>query len=201
MLAVQFSDTSNERIDGLARAAQWLSDHTRARVVFLLDRKLSNSLNIASIDFESVDWPEDGAARATTASEANEENKLLVWPLIGRPHPASPGEQLLAAALEQHPRLRGVFQFNQRVRTVHDTTYIVDLLAQQEKVIIEIDGYRYHSNRTAFGADRQRDYELHTSGYLVLRIPHHELVADLEVCLAKVQRMLGFRQHHPHIGD
>lgn len=209
LLVVQ-SDSHAERLDGLARAAQWLATLGQARVALLLDRRLAQAAELASIDYEPLPWPGDRQASSpqTSLSEtspqqaapADDEDKLIVWPLAGRPHPASPGEQLLARRLEQDDRLRGVFRFNYRVNTVHGSTYLVDLLAPSERIIIEIDGYRHHCSRAAFAADRHRDYELQTSGYLVLRIAHHELMSDTDFCLEKVRRMLDFRRRPTRTG-
>ena len=54
--------------------------------------------------------------------------------------------------------------------------------------------HRHHSSRQAFCQDRQRDYELMTSGYLVLRLPHSEVVGALEAAIAKIQQFVRFRR-------
>jgi very-short-patch-repair endonuclease len=88
------------------------------------------------------------------------------------------------------------------VRTRFDTEFLVDLVWADGKVIVEVDGYQYHSNRQAFSADRRRDYELTVSGYLVLRLPHDEVMDDVELALEKIRDMVHFRRLHPLIqGD
>ena len=91
-----------------------------------------------------------------------------VCPIIGRPHPFSRGEQLLAKRLANDAMLSGLFQFNIRVTTKHENQYLVDLVWIEGKVVVEVDGYEFHSDRHAFSLDRRRDYELTVSGYLVL---------------------------------
>jgi hypothetical protein len=54
--------------------------------------------------------------------------------------------------------------------TVHGRVIaVVDLLFEQERVVIEIDGLRAHSGREAFVRDRRRQNALVACGYLVLR--------------------------------
>jgi very-short-patch-repair endonuclease len=38
------------------------------------------------------------------------------------------------------------------------------------QLVIEVDGYAFHSTRTAFERDRRRDTELLGAGYRVLRV-------------------------------
>lgn len=46
------------------------------------------------------------------------------------------------------------------------------------KLIIECDGYAFHSNKEAFTNDRIRDRELQIRGFQVLRFSGHEIVAN-----------------------
>ena len=45
----------------------------------------------------------------------------------------------------------------------------VDFLWREARLIVETDGYRYHRGRASFEHDHQRDAELATAGYEVLR--------------------------------
>lgn len=64
----------------------------------------------------------------------------------------------------------------------------VDLLVE-ECVVVEIDGYAFHSDRAAFVRDRRRDRALAALGYPVLRFTYadaleeHGLVADVRAAL------------------
>jgi very-short-patch-repair endonuclease len=53
-----------------------------------------------------------------------------------------------------------------------------DFLWRAERLIIEVDGWKYHSNRRAFEADRARDRELARRGFAVLRFTDRELSRD-----------------------
>jgi very-short-patch-repair endonuclease len=48
--------------------------------------------------------------------------------------------------------------------------YVVDALWPQQRLIVEVDGYTYHSHRAAFERDRARDQQLTAAGYRVIRI-------------------------------
>jgi len=60
--------------------------------------------------------------------------------------------------------------FNQKVMSIRQNCFLVDLIWETGNLVIEVDGYQFHSNRTSFMSDRQRDYELLISGYRVLRL-------------------------------
>ena len=152
-----------------------LAEHTE------LDSILYGAISLPSI-------PEQGASRAT-----EEEFKHVIWPIRGKPHPFSPGEQLLARKLLQDPELADLFLFNQSVETSRGKRYLVDLLWLEGKVVVEIDGYRHHGNSFAFVEDRHRDYELLISGYVVLRLPHDEVVNDIEIAVEKIRDVVKFR--------
>ena len=48
--------------------------------------------------------------------------------------------------------------------------YEVDALFAQQRVVVELDGWQYHNDRTAFGSDRERDAALLAVGYRTVRI-------------------------------
>jgi very-short-patch-repair endonuclease len=131
-----------------------------------------------------------------------EEHKSLCWPINGVPYPFSPGKQALAGRLAWDPELAGLFEFNQKVTTVHASQYLVDLLWPAGKIIVEVDGYKYHGNRAAFSQDRYRDYELVISGYTVLRLPHDEVVGDVMLAVEKIRDIVRFqRKYSGKMGD
>ena len=43
------------------------------------------------------------------------------------------------------------------------------------RLIVECDSYFHHGTRSAFEADRERDAELQTRGYRVLRFTHRQV--------------------------
>jgi very-short-patch-repair endonuclease len=48
--------------------------------------------------------------------------------------------------------------------------YVVDAVWPEQRLIVEVDGYTYHSNRAAFERDRRRDQQLIAAGYRVIRV-------------------------------
>ena len=117
----------------------------------------------------------------------DEPLRLVVPPILGRPHPASPGEQLLAQWLARDAELGPLFEFNQRVEISSGTSFIVDLLWREGKLTVEVDGYGWHSSPHAFAADRHRDYRLLCDGYRTLRLPHDEVMDDPALQCEKIR--------------
>jgi len=180
---------------GLARTADWLARETNARLLVVVPDTQAPTSELESIDFEEVRWsprPE----RPETVSEP--EVNFRICPIIGRPHPFSPGEQLLAKRLANDAMLSGLFQFNIRVTTKNENRYLVDLVWIDGRIVVEVDGYQFHSDRQAFSLDRRRDYELLISGYLVLRLPHDEIIEDAELAVEKIRDVVLFRCHREH---
>ena len=48
--------------------------------------------------------------------------------------------------------------------------YEIDVLYPAERVIVEIDSFEHHSDRTSFGRDRKRDVVMLAAGYVTVRI-------------------------------
>jgi len=70
--------------------------------------------------------------------------------------------------------------------------HLVDFLWRAERVVVEVDGYRFHGHRAAFERDRTRDQALRAAGYAVIRVTwralHEEpfgVVSDLTRALAR----------------
>jgi very-short-patch-repair endonuclease len=51
----------------------------------------------------------------------------------------------------------------------------VDLYWPEQKLIVEFDGFGYHSDRAAFERDRERDQQLVAAGYRVIRVTARQL--------------------------
>lgn len=191
MLGLRDVAAGGARLLGLARAAEWLARVTGAAVLVAVPASLADAPELAAIGYRATDWP------AAEGPPAADEAVDRVWPVLGRPHPYSPGEQLLAERLARDEELAPLFAFNRRVRSRRGGDFIADLLWEGGKVVVEVDGYRHHANRYAFVLDRRRDYELTVSGYLVLRLPHDELMEDVELAVDKIRDFVRFRRSQP----
>jgi very-short-patch-repair endonuclease len=65
--------------------------------------------------------------------------------------------------------------------------FIVDFVAQQVRLVVEVDG-GFHAQRVA--ADARRDSKLHALGYRVLRIPAALVMGELQTAVARVRAAL-----------
>jgi very-short-patch-repair endonuclease len=54
----------------------------------------------------------------------------------------------------------------------------VDFLWREQKLIVEVDGFAYHSSRQAFERDRRRDARLQAAGFRVIRVTYLQIVDD-----------------------
>jgi len=77
-------------------------------------------------------------------------------------------------------------------KNVRVSGHVADFLWRAERLIVEVDGYRFHGHRAAFERDRRRDRTLRAAGYEVIRITWRALkdepfgvVADLTRALAR----------------
>ncbi len=177
------------RLLGLARATEWLARSTRALVALIVPESLEDAPELDGINSRLVRIEADPVG--TTVDQPREQRRRF-GPIIGHPHPLSPGEQKLARRLADDI-VGPLFQFNQRVTTTRGSNYIVDLLWEAGKVVVEVDGYEYHSARLAFASDRHRDYELMLSGYHVLRLTHDEVMKDVDRALEKIRDVVRLR--------
>lgn len=101
--------------------------------------------------------------RAVEACEGLEELFLSLWTDRGLPEPA------LQALVAGHR---------------------VDFLWELAKVIVECDGYRYHSGRLKHDEDRIRDMHLRAAGYEVHRATHRILTEHPDQFIETVHRSI-----------
>lgn len=191
----------SSRLLVLARVAEWLASETRSRVLVMVHEGLANCRELDGINYQAIRWDdhedhvtEPGLNARADAPPPSIERKDRLWPIQGRPHPLSPGELRLADALARDELLGPLFQFNMLVTADSRAVYCVDLLWAVGKLVVEIDGYEYHSSRWMFSADRRRDHDLLISGYLVMRIPHDEVLTDTTAAVEKIRRLVLFRK-------
>lgn len=180
---------------GLARTLEWASRHLSARVVAVLPIGWAGRPELDGISWGGRTVDEPRADRS--AADAAPEEPLVVSPIRGRPHPNSPGEQRMAARLGRDPLLGPLFEYNTPVTTVRGSRYLVDLVWFGGKIVVEIDSYCGHSSRNDFASDRHRDYELQLSGFLVLRLTHDSVMADVELAIDKIRDLVGLRTDDP----
>ena len=69
----------------------------------------------------------------------------------------------------------------------------VDLLWREQRLVVEIDGFAFHSSRRSFERDRRKDRELSAKGYQVLRLTWREVTKEPEATVAAVATALRRR--------
>jgi very-short-patch-repair endonuclease len=68
--------------------------------------------------------------------------------------------------------------------------YEVDLLWPTERLVVEVDGYAFHSTRAAFERDRRRDAELQARGLRVIRVTWRQIVEEPHALLVRIAQAL-----------
>jgi very-short-patch-repair endonuclease len=82
----------------------------------------------------------------------------------------------------------------QKVIAVHGRYYRLDMAYEDERVDIELDGYRFHSGRMPRERDMQRDAALAAIGWLTLRFSHERLHDDVDGCRRDALAALAARR-------
>jgi len=69
----------------------------------------------------------------------------------------------------------------------------VDFVYPEQRVVIEVDGTRWHSGRRARVKDAERDNFLNLRGWTVLRFTWFDLIERPEYVLDQIRCALGFQ--------
>ena len=69
--------------------------------------------------------------------------------------------------------------------------YEVDFVWREHDLIVEVDGYAFHSSRGAFERDRRRDAELQAAGYRVIRFTWRQITDAPEALVATLATALA----------
>jgi very-short-patch-repair endonuclease len=148
------------------------------------------------------------APRTLEAAIARAERRGLasieqIIALIER-HPRRPGIRLLRALLERgktlaltesnaEERFLGLVEKTRLPRpetNVDVAGHIVDFLWRRERVVVEVDGFAFHSSRRQFENDRSRDGHLSALGYQVIRVTWQQISAEPVAMMVRVAQTL-----------
>jgi hypothetical protein len=69
--------------------------------------------------------------------------------------------------------------------------FTVDFYWPSKRLVIEADGYTYHSMPSTFERDRERDQQLTLAGYTVVRFTHKQVTRQPKAVADRVRRLLG----------
>ena len=67
----------------------------------------------------------------------------------------------------------------------------VDALWRAERLVVEVDGYAFHSGRAAFERDRRRDGDLQSAGLRVTRLTWRQITDEPLGVVALLSRLLA----------
>lgn len=73
--------------------------------------------------------------------------------------------------------------------------YRADMLYEAERLIIELDGRKYHASPEQWERDIARDLALAKIGWQTVRLSHRRLTSDVEGCQRDVLAVLATRRH------
>ncbi len=166
----------------LQRAVEWLEAHSMIRIARVVPEAGAHSVGHGVITEVTV-----------MGVEAEKGCTVSIFQL-GQPHPQSPGEHKLFKRLEADAELAGCFASNVQIHSRHGRLFCVDFFQAETGLVVEVDGYSFHSGRKAFFSDRHRDYELLVSGFVTLRLDHDEIIRDLESAVGKIRDVYRFLQ-------
>lgn len=69
-----------------------------------------------------------------------------------------------------------------------------DLLFRAQRVVVELDGERFHHTRRSFHRDRRRDTALAAEGYLTVRLTWHRVTREAPAVARELRRILAHRR-------
>lgn len=220
VLTVTDPEVTDGRLRGLARASEWLSQQTQARIMLVVPETWSTRGELDPVAYGAVFWSVSLAPEVSTAAPSSEsplgagesekvgrvrgertgrvegepaKPKVHVGPILGRPHPRSRVEQIVAHGLREDAELADLFEFNQPLFGLGEQRYLVDLLWREGKLVVELDGDEHRAS-DVFVRDRERDYRLCMRGYTTLRVPNAEVLTNVGSVLAKIRNMVGLRR-------
>jgi hypothetical protein len=84
-------------------------------------------------------------------------------------------------------------EWNAPIGTVTGVVAEADILFRTAKVIVELDGLRFHSTPAQLARDRVRDRTLALMGYVVLRFSYREVVQEPDAVVAEIRHALALR--------
>ena len=69
--------------------------------------------------------------------------------------------------------------------------FLVDFFWPSKRLMVEADGYTYHSMPSAFERDRERDQQLTLAGYTVVRFTYAQVTRRSELVRRRLRRLLS----------
>ena len=110
-------------------------------------------------------------------------------------------EAFLYRRLETLPDIKARFRLNVALPIAFDGfgTLEVDLLCDEARVAVELDGAQHLADPVAYRRDRRKDQLLQERGYFVLRFLAEDVSQELDAVLDAIVRSLSHRDRQPSI--
>jgi very-short-patch-repair endonuclease len=106
----------------------------------------------------------------------------------------SAAEAALYEALQETASTRGRFELNGYISARFGSNAAeVDLLARQDRIAIEIDGYHHFTSADGYRRDRHKDLLLQTQGFVVIRVLAQDVMRDARPAIHMVSQALAYR--------
>jgi very-short-patch-repair endonuclease len=123
----------------------------------------------------------DGAALSQASLVTYDENEFA----------RSRAESTLYRRLEQRPRTQGLFELNTTLPARFGSSNLeVDLLCEDLRVAVEIDGYHHFRDEAAYRRDRSLDIELQGLGYLVVRVLASDVMNEVDFVIGMLDQVV-----------
>ena len=71
--------------------------------------------------------------------------------------------------------------------------FVVDILWRDRRLVVEVDGFAYHSSAPAFARDHRREVDLAAAGFQVIRVSRHQIVDEPEATLVRIAQAFARR--------
>ncbi len=69
--------------------------------------------------------------------------------------------------------------------------YEVDFLWREQRLVVEVDGYAFHSSPAAFERDHRRDADLDDADFRVRRVTWRQLTETPDAVVRRIRRALA----------
>jgi very-short-patch-repair endonuclease len=69
--------------------------------------------------------------------------------------------------------------------------YEIDFLWDPGRLVVEVDGFAYHSSARMFERDRRRDADLTAAGLRVMRVTWRQIVSEPEALVVRLAQALA----------
>ncbi|MDP9292908.1 MAG: endonuclease domain-containing protein [Actinomycetota bacterium] len=174
-LATQLTQRNLDRATDEARVHRLVTDHALTGKVPLSTRPRGSTKRTRKLNEQFRRYPRHKGTRAL-------RNAIQTDPVLTRSKAERRLLELIRAARLPEPETN-----------VKLAGHEVDFLWRRHSLVVEVDGYAFHSSRSSFERDRRRDAELATRGIRVIRATWRQISDETEALVATLATALAAR--------